>query len=264
MKRGENLKMSNYNNYNNKIALVDVMNSKSEYIMRHSVDIKNLREIKKYYAIESRIFNGIWNEEENKYEKGPFWFTNYIVFDFDFDKEHFPELKTEKDMEKKLEVSLDSLFSILGTPKYIIKNKWTNEGNDCYTEYQKKKYFTKNNIVKLPKKYGCQVVYELDESLQSQYKERVSVYNQLRNIISLKCDGDINFKGHMFKNFNNRYLFNVTTFKNEETNKINLYNLSKRFENEIIKNNKLYSEIYRNKNDNKNENKKDDGLEREG
>ena len=243
------------NNTNKSVALVDVMNSKSEYICRHSVDIKNLSEIRKYYAIESRIYNGIWNNEENKYVKGSLWFTNYMIFDFDFDKEHFPELETDEDMKRKLDESLNSLFSILGTPKYIIRNK-TNTGKDVYSDYQKKKYFTKNNITKLPKKHGCQVVYELDKSLQNIYKEQIVVYNLVRNIISAKCDGDLNFKGHMFKNFHNRYLFNVKTFKDVETNKINLYNLCKIYENEIVSSNKKYREIYKvnSKNNNNNSN----------
>ena len=98
--------LSTEQNNNKKVSLVDVMNTKSEYHCRHSVNIKDFNEIKKYYAIESRIYNGIWNEDSNKYVKGTLWFTNYMIFDFDYDEDHFPNIT---DYEKELNTQLAKL-----------------------------------------------------------------------------------------------------------------------------------------------------------
>lgn len=187
------------------VILRDVMNSKSDRHFRHSENAYDIKKLSLYYAIESRLFNGVWDEELSKYKRGPLWFTNLMVFDFDFDEDHFPNVK---DYEKKLHDSLSKLETILGKPKYKIFNKTE------FTDYQKEVYFTKNGVVKLPKKSGCQVVYELKESLQSQYKERIKLYNQLRLHISGLVDADLNFKGHMFKNIYNKQLFNIEENKN--------------------------------------------------
>ena len=126
--------------------LRDVMNSKSDKHFRHSEDAYDIKKLSFYYAIESRIFNSIWNEELKKYTRGPLWFTNIMVFDFDYDEEHFPNVD---DYERKLNESLEKLTNILGTPKYKIYNK------QKFTKWEKEVYFTKNGEVKLPKKYGC-------------------------------------------------------------------------------------------------------------
>ena len=196
--------------------LRDVMNSKSDKHFRHSEDAYDIKKLSFYYAIESRIFNSIWNEELKKYTRGPLWFTNIMVFDFDYDEEHFPNVD---DYERKLNESLEKLTNILGTPKYKIYNK------QKFTKWEKEVYFTKNGEVKLPKKYGCQVVYELDESLQSQYVERVKLYNSLRLHISSLVDADLNFKGHMFKNPYNDRLFNIEESQNHNT--INIFDIAK-------------------------------------
>ena len=200
---------NNLNTYENKHCTIlrDVMNTKSDKHFRHSVDANNIKTISWYYAIESRIFNAVYDSNLNKYIRGDYWFTNIMVFDFDYDEEHFPNIK---DYHKELDKSLNKLYSILGKPKYILTNK------NNYTKEQDETYFTKKGVVKRPKKYGCQVVYELKDSLQSQYKEKVKLYNTVRNKISAICNADLNFKGHMFKNFYNKNLFNV--IENEKGN----------------------------------------------
>lgn len=197
------------------ILLRDVMNSKSDRHFRHPENAYNIKKLSFYYAIESRIFNGIWDEENQKYKRGPLWFTNLMVFDFDYDTEHYPDVK---DYEKKLNESLEKLESILGTPKYKIYNK------QKFTKWEEEVYFTKNGKVKLPKKYGCQVVYELSESLQSQFVERVKLYNSLRLHISSIVDSDMNFKGHMFKNLYNTKLFNIQ--KNKEFDTVDIFKIA--------------------------------------
>ena len=191
------------------------MNSKSSNHFRHSVDAFDIKKLSFYYAIESRIFNAVWNDELNKYARGPLWFTNIMVFDFDFDEKHFPNVE---DYEKKLSSSLSKLESILGKPKYKIYNK----NQDSYSDWQKDIYFTKvdangESELNLPKKYGCQVVYELKESLQSQYTEQVGLYSKLRLKITKDVDADENFKGHMFKNFYNKNLFKIEESKEYDT-----------------------------------------------
>ena len=188
------------------VATRDVMNSKSDRIMRHPVAFNNIRHISKYYAMESRIFmskrylcpeTGVY-----RYEKQNLWFTNEMVFDFDFNETEC-ELSNLK-IERQLKEGLNKLEKLLGKPKYIIRNR------DNYTQWEIDKYFTKDNKINLPKKYGVQVVYELKDSLKSQFKEQVNLYNMARLKITEMVGADLNFRGHMFKNYYSN-LFNVET-----------------------------------------------------
>ena len=204
------------------------MNSKSTYHCRHSVNAFNIKELSKYYAIESRIYNSVFDKEKNKFVKGKLFFTNIMVFDFDFDEKHFPNIK---DYKLKLNNSLNKLKSILGNPNFIITNK------DCceFSEEQIEKYFTKYNIlgekeINLPKKYGCQVVYELKNSVKSQYIEQYNLYKKVRMHITKLVDADINFKGNMFKNYLNKTLFNIEEFDEKLSNKIDIFDLALKFD----------------------------------
>lgn len=204
--------------------LRDVMNSKSYNHFRHSINADDIGKISFYYAIESRLYNSVWNKEKSTYVKGPLWFTNIMVFDFDFDEKHFPNIN---DYHKKLKDSLNKLESILGTPHYIIYNK----NSSKFDKFQIETFFTKiendKKVINLPKKYGCQVVYELKESVKSQFPETVKLYHNLRNEINKLTDGDMNFKGHMFKNFYNKKLFDVKEFDNYDS--IDIFKLSKKY-----------------------------------
>lgn len=195
------------------------MNPKATLHCRHSENAFNIKNISQYYAIESRIYNSVFSQDKNRYIRGPLWFTNIMVFDYDFDEKHFPNII---DYENKLKDSLNKLQQLLGTPHYIIYNK-TN-----FTQEQINRYFTKieNNqiTINLPKKYGCQVVYELKESLKSQYPEQIKLYNLVRQKINILTDGDINFKGHMFKNFYNKDLFNIIEYNHY--NEIDIFELA--------------------------------------
>lgn len=206
------------------MILRDVMNSKSSFFNRQSVDDSDIKYLSKFYAIESRHYNAIYNQERGIYIKGSLWFMNELVFDFDYDEEHCD--KSIKNYEDYLNKSLKKLESLLGTPKYIITNK--NE----YNNYQINKFFTKidndgNKIVKLPKKYGCQVVYELKESIKSQRLEEINLFNKTRLYISNLIDADMNFKGHMFKNYFNRDLFNI--IYNENYNNVDIFDIAQKF-----------------------------------
>lgn len=205
------------------ILLRDVMNSKSDKHFRHSENAYDIQRLSFYYAIESRIFNGVWNEELEKYTRGPLWFTNLMVFDFDFDEKHYPNIKN---YESKLNDSLNKLEQILGKPKFKIFNK------QYFSNWEKEVYFTKNGEINLPKKCGCQVVYELKESLQSQYKEKVNLYNSIRLHISSLVDADMNFKGHMFKNPYNKKLFSILENKNYDT--VDIFDLALKFNYENV------------------------------
>ena len=225
------------------ILLRDVMNSKSTNHFRHSENAYDSKRLSFYYAIESRIFNGRFDKLLNKNVRGPLWFTNIMVFDFDFDEKHFPNVE---DYECKLSSSLSKLESILGKPKYKIYNK----SQDSYTDWEKEIYFTKINSdgfeeVKLPKKYGCQVVYELKDSLQSQYIERVKLYNSIRLYISSIVDADENFKGHMFKNPLNHKLFNIQRNGNHDL--VDIFEISETFNFKdvtLIKNLEPFEELH--------------------
>ena len=237
------------------MILRDVINTKSSFKKRHSVDANNLKEISKYYAIESRIYNSV-KDENGKDQKGPLWFMNYLIFDFDFDEEHYT-LKEGETFESVLNKNLNKLYSLLGTPRYIIKNKdFKNDlklGKISEKEYRFiiNEYFTDFSnadkpIVKLPKKYGCQVVYELKESIKSQYPEQYKFFNNFRRIINDFCSADQMFKNHVFKNFYNNKLFNIV--ENTNFNLIDIYEIAKtndKIFNEIIKN-KYYASLDKN------------------
>lgn len=207
----------------------DVMNTKSHTICRHAVDATNYRYLSNYYSIESRVnnclgFEECLNEITGEIYKLPikseYYFTNEMVFDFDFKEGELPD----DILKEKLEGSLEKLYSILGKPQFVIRNK------DSYTRYQIEKYFTNtdkygNSVINMPKKYGCQVIYELDESLSSIYIERVKLYHDVRLKLSKECDSDILFKGHMHKNQYNGKLFDVVF--NKDDNKLYLKDLAK-------------------------------------
>lgn len=216
------------------IALVDVMNVKSSNHMRHSIDIKYRHTISQYYARETRIYNAVFDKESSRYIRGKYWFTNIIVFDFDI--EEGKELYT--DPESYLNNCLTKLFSILGKPKYIIRNK------NSYSREEIDKYFTIINPktgekkIKTPKKFGCQVVYELSESLKSEYVEQVKLYHLVRQKINMLTNADTNFKGHMFKNYDNKTLFNVV-----ENNDFDVFNL-KEIANKLLDDKTLVSKVF--------------------
>lgn len=218
------------------ILLCDVMNSKSTYHCRHSENAFNISSISKFYARESRLYNSIFDKEKGKYIKGPLWFTNLMVFDFDFDEKHFPNIN---DYENTLNYSLNKLRNLIGKEKFIIRNK------NSYTEEQIERYFTKydnngNKNINLPKQYGCQVVYELKDSVQSQYVEIVKLYNEVRMFITKETNGDLNFKGHMFKNFYNKDIFNVE--ENDDYTLIDIKELALKYLNyDAEKINKIYN-----------------------
>lgn len=236
------------------MILRDVINTKSSYKNRHSINANDIKEISKYYAIESRIYNSII-DENNEIKKGPLWLMNYLIFDFDFDEEHYT-LKENETFESVLNKNINILLSILGTPKYIIKNKnFENEiKNNRLSNYRYNQiintYFTdysdSDNIkIKMPKKYGCQVVYELKESIKSQYPEQYRFFNYFRKIINELCCADQNFKNHVFKNFYNNELFDIT--ENKDYNEIDIYEITKN--NKAIFNKIKENNYYRNLDD---------------
>ena len=209
------------------MLLREVMNSKSSNHYRHAMDAYDIKKMSFYYAIESRIYKG--KEEIDKNDvtrriivKTPLWFTNLMIFDFDFDEKHFPGL-SEIELEEKLENALQKCEYLLGKPKYKIFNK----KHEDITQFEIDMYFTKNGEINLPKKFGCQVVYELENSLQSQYFEQVNLYKEVRLHLSKLLGSDLDFKGHMFKNPFNRKLFNIEENQNFDT--LNIFNLAEEF-----------------------------------
>ena len=194
----------------------DVMNSKSDVICRHAVPYDDYTTLSKYYAVESRRYLSQWTEPtpgcgwKTWVHVSPLcWFSNELIFDFDAHDEDF---KNDEEAEKWLDERLKGLYALLGQPSALIKNK-----ND-YTQAQIDRYFTKNGVVGLPKKYGCQVIYSLKESLKGQYVELVKLFNEARLIITKKVGADEQFRGHMHKNMHNVELFE--TVKNEESHLI--------------------------------------------
>ena len=208
------------------IILRDVMNTKSMFKCRHSINASNINSLKNYYAIESRIYNSIFDESENKYKKGPLWMSNIMVFDFDFDEKHFPNIS---DYELELNKSLSKLKSILGNPKFIIYNKKiedikSNLSQDKIDFYFKNIDKNGNEYYNFPKQYGCQVVYELKYTIKSQFPEIINLYNKLRLYITEKTNADLNFKGHMFKNYYNHDIFDI--IQNDDFNEIDIFSKS--------------------------------------
>jgi hypothetical protein len=190
------------------IATRDVMNSKSDRIFRHPVAFNHYSHLEQYYAVESRVFMSKMVKDENgniQYERTHLWFTNEVVFDFDFDEEHVKG-KTDLELEGMLQNGINRIEALLGKPKYVIKNRTE------FTDFEVGRYFTKGDEVKLPKRWGAQLVYELAESLQSQFVERVALYHQARLAVTRMVGADPNFKGHMFKNYRSE-LFKVEKFE---------------------------------------------------
>lgn len=205
--------------------LRDVMNSKSSFIKRHSVDAYNIKELSKWYAIDSHMYNSIWDEENSKWKRGNAWIMNTMVFDIDLDSEHCIGLNDEE-IKEKLSNSIKKLESILGTPKFIIRNK------NYYSKNQIDTYFTKidnngNKIIKKPKKYGCQVIYELKDSIKSEMIGVRDVYNYVRLTITDIIGADKQFNGYMHKNYYNKDLFDITENKNH--NLIDIFYYAKMF-----------------------------------
>lgn len=207
------------------VTVVDVMNSKSKYHNRHPIPCKEMNKISKYYAMESRWFlaQPFVDGDHIRYQKTQQWLTNVMVFDFDFDPKHFPHVE---DLDLALKNSMKHLEDLLGKPRWIIKNK------NQYTQTQVERYFTKrgkdgNDVVALPKVHGCQVVYTLKDTLFSHHLERVRLYQKLRMKITRMVNADENFRGHMFKNYNNHSLFDIQ--ENENENSLDLKVLSSKF-----------------------------------
>lgn len=203
--------------HNEKSAIVDVMNSKAQWHNRHSVKYNDFKEISKWYAVESRIYSGYWDDDLNKWVKNNSFFINELIFDLDFDESHHPDIL---DFKEALNNSLNKLENILGKPKFIITNK------ENYTTDQKEFYFKKDGKYNLPKSFGCQVIYNLTESIKSEYYERYSIYNDVRNIINDIIDGDKCFKGHMHKNPLNYHIFNIE--KNDNSTFVDILEVAKR------------------------------------
>lgn len=187
-----------------------------------------------YYATESRVWPAEWNEEKSIWDRKniKMWFTNFMIFDLDFNSGD-----DEKD-NKDLNSSLNKLYKILGKPWLEIRNK--NE----YSDEQIFKYFTKfehngllNSLselkVKLPKKYGVQIVYRMNEPLYSFDIERLNLFNSLRKGINEFIGGDIQCHGFQFKNWKNEELFNV--FRNEKYENFDLIETAKYVHNNFFK-----------------------------
>ena len=210
------------------ILLRDVMNSKSSFIKRHSCNAYDLKEISKWYAIDCHLYNSVWDNDFNRWKKGDHWILNTMVFDIDLDP-NSDNLKNlnEKEIIEKLDLSIKKLESILGKPKYLIRNKTS------YTQKQIDNFFTKidektnEKIVKLPKKYGCQVIYELNESVTSEMFGVRDVYNYVRLVLTDIINADKQFNGYMHKNYYNKELFNV--IENKDDSKIDIFKIAKLF-----------------------------------
>lgn len=203
--------------------LRDVMNSKAGRLhRRRSINAYNHNLLSEYYAIESRVYSAVWDEELRRLVKGGVWFMNELVFDFDFDEAHFPNVT---DYEQKLSDSLEKLYKVMGgKPKFIITNKAS------YTQEEIETYFTnEDGNVSIPKKHGCQVVYELKESIKSQYLEQVKLFNRVRMIVTEEVEADMNFRGHMFKNYYNEGLFNIEKPEASDVVVVDLKNLSSKY-----------------------------------
>ena len=192
-----------------RIVTRDVMNTKSSMKRRHAVKYNDWSLLKDWYAIESRLYLSYQEVLDNGAvalrHVSELWFTNELVFDYDL---HDEDVKSKEQANALVDEFLNKLEALLGKPRWIITNK--NE----YTQWQIDRYFTLytedgTKEVKLPKKYGCQVIYELDESLKSQMLERVKLYQKARLKVTEMVGADLNFRGHMHKNQWNRGIFNI-------------------------------------------------------
>lgn len=200
-------------------TIVDVANTKSYWPGSVSLNINDSK-IKDYYAIGCRLFQGHYDSNLNKYVKNNsiFFMRKFMVFDFDIDEKHYKpkntdekniiEYGTELDKDKLfnniLENNLNEIYNFLGLPKYEIKNK------NNYSKYQIKKYFTNSDgVAKLPKKHGCQIVYELDNPILSQFYEIEKLFKIVSKDITIKFGADEGFTNVLFKNYMNRNLFNI-------------------------------------------------------
>ena len=193
------------------IAVREVCNPKSENVFRHAVPYNDLEHQKNWYAVESRIYDAIVEEKDGKQviTKTQNWFTNIMVFDIDIDAIHVGPV-SEHQLEIISTNILKQLISLIGQPKCIIRNR------NMYNQFQDERYFTVNGVVEHPKRWGYQVIYELDESIQSQMFERVDLYQKVRMHITRMVGADEGFRGHMHKNPLNTGLFKVEWCKNHK------------------------------------------------
>lgn len=220
--------LSIFNKNSNPKTITPAGNCKSTYKGQLCYNSDDLKSISKKSHSELRRFLPIWDEEKGRYVCHPrIYFTNYIAFDLDIDEKHFPNSSDER-LSKILEISLAKLYRILGTPKWIIKNKSLSE----LTESQISTYFTEINSetgekkINIPKKYGCQVFYELTESIQSVYPERYNIFETVRKTISAMIGADPNFNCNMAKNPLNKEIFNIWEAEEGEDSKVDILNLA--------------------------------------
>ena len=191
------------------IPCTDVMETKSYFLGRKTYPLANPdgshnTRLDHSYNIETRMFLGYWDDEAKSYialDKRQY-LTNYIAFDFDFDEKHFPGINHEA----KLKAAVDHLEKIIGFPGiYIIRNKTE------YTQEEIDYHFTKaDGSINLPKRYGCQIIYQLSETLDARNESKKELYERVREKITQLTDGDPAFRGQMVKNFNNKTLFDIT------------------------------------------------------
>lgn len=213
-------------------------NPKSDNINYRVLPIKDVESIANFYCIENRI-SPVHEETiegtnfkrlvPNKHSKdipgmggkalrnSRIYFRTKLIFDFDFDAEHQREVLKDGCVPmydtKAVETALNSAYmhsierciSMLGMPDYIVENKNAWE----YTDYEKERYFTKNGVVKLPKKYGCQLFYDLKEPISSNHIEEMRLFNDARMILTKRFGADLLFKGDQHKNYFNKSLFKV-------------------------------------------------------
>ena len=134
------------------------MNTKSSMKRRHAVKYNDWSLLKDWYAIESRLYLSHQEVLDNGAvalrHVSELWFTNELVFDYDL---HDEDVKSKEQANALVDEFLNKLEALLGKPRWIITNK--NE----YTQWQIDRYFTLytedgTKEVKLPKKYGCQVI----------------------------------------------------------------------------------------------------------
>ena len=251
-----NNNLSVFNKNSNPKTITPAGNCKSTYKGQLCYNSDDLKSISKKSHSELRRFLPIWDEEKGRYICHPkMYFTNYIAFDLDIDEKHFPNSSDER-LSKILEISLAKLYRILGTPKWIIKNKSLNE----LTDYQINTYFTEINSetgekkINTPKKYGCQVFYELTESIQSVYPEKYDLFETVRKTISAIIGADPNFNCNMAKNPLNKEIFNVWETEKGKDSKVDILNLAlngyakycyrdKETRNIVVSNNNLSKEL---------------------